>query len=188
MGRKPWTTRPTTSRTMALRISDLKKGKVFDLPPGRIFTLTFSNPAFDKTLMGNGWRSLQLDCTYRIELFHLELVNPQNLRQKIAILRTPCFFGGFRRWFQCPDCGRRVGVVFIGQLDTSVGCRLCLDLAYESARTHDKRISNLIKKGIEAVSNAMTFGTHAQRRVAFTAFWRIENDKSGKLWKHLFRE
>jgi len=50
----------------------------------------------------------------------------------IPIVRTPCYFGGQRPWWLCPQCGERVAVVYLGK---KIGCRTCLDLAYQSDRT-----------------------------------------------------
>lgn len=53
--------------------------------------------------------------------------------QEIRIERTPCRFGGFRPWWVCPRCARRVGVLW----GDSVGfaCRHCQKLNYDSTRT-----------------------------------------------------
>lgn len=56
----------------------------------------------------------------------------------IEIVRTPCHFGGFRRWFLCPfpkeakQCGRRVGKLYLPPGGRYWGCRHCYNLAYES--------------------------------------------------------
>lgn len=60
----------------------------------------------------------------------------QSLDYKIPLVATPCHFGGFRYWFQCPwyvngvCCGRRVGVLHLG--DKYFACRHCNNLTYES--------------------------------------------------------
>lgn len=59
--------------------------------------------------------------------------NPQ-ARETIAVLRTPCHFGGSRPWFVCPGrtCGKRVGVLYVK--DRRLRCRTCQKLAYPSQR------------------------------------------------------
>lgn len=47
---------------------------------------------------------------------------------------TPCNYGGKRAWFIC-RCGRRVGRVFIAR--HGIGCRHCLNLAYNSQNECD---------------------------------------------------
>ena len=49
----------------------------------------------------------------------------------IRLGTTPCTFGGHRRWWSCPVCGRRCGTLY---LTPSPACRQCLNLAYPSSR------------------------------------------------------
>jgi hypothetical protein len=50
------------------------------------------------------------------------------VEQVIRFDRTPCHFGGFREWFLCPGCGRRVAVLYgAGKLFL---CRHCYNLCY----------------------------------------------------------
>jgi len=55
---------------------------------------------------------------------------------QIPLVTTPCYFGGFRYWFQCPwyangvHCQKRVGVLYLG--DKYFACRHCYLLTYES--------------------------------------------------------
>lgn len=59
-----------------------------------------------------------------------------DLDYKIPLVKTPCHFGGFRYWFQCPwyangvYCGRRVGVLYLG--GKYFACRHCYNLTYNS--------------------------------------------------------
>lgn len=59
-----------------------------------------------------------------------------DLDYKIPLITTPCHFGGFRYWFQCPwyangvYCGRRVGVLYLG--GKYFACRHCYNLTYNS--------------------------------------------------------
>ena len=50
----------------------------------------------------------------------------------IAIAWTNCHLGGGRPWMICPECGRRVGVLY--HLFGPYACRRCLKLAYPSNR------------------------------------------------------
>jgi len=42
-------------------------------------------------------------------------------------------FGGKRLWFCCPNCGRRVGIIY-RSIDNRVGCKQCLGLKYRKQR------------------------------------------------------
>ena len=50
----------------------------------------------------------------------------------VRIEWTPCNYGGRRAWWLCPDCGRRVAVLYGGR---RYACRHCHDLTYKSTRT-----------------------------------------------------
>ena len=56
-------------------------------------------------------------------------VNDEPVRQYIRELRTPCHFGGWRSWFACPRCSRRVGVLYL-RGGAGFVCRQCGRVAY----------------------------------------------------------
>lgn len=45
--------------------------------------------------------------------------------------RTPCTYGGTRVWWRCPNCERRVAILYIGK---TPACRHCYRLAYRCER------------------------------------------------------
>lgn len=51
--------------------------------------------------------------------------------QTVGLTKTRCNYGGFRFWFICPGCFRRVAVVY---LSGDVRCRRCHGLVYSSER------------------------------------------------------
>ncbi len=55
----------------------------------------------------------------------------QNMDYKVPLLKTLCHFGGYRYWFQCNYCHRRVGVLYI---NTYARCRRCSRLCYASQK------------------------------------------------------
>lgn len=64
--------------------------------------------------------------------------------QQIELAKTPCHFGQSRRWFLCPSCLRRAGMLFLA--GESFACRRCHNLAYPSQQrltSQDKAISRL---------------------------------------------
>jgi len=56
--------------------------------------------------------------------------------QTILVLWSHCHLGGWRPWFQCPYCKRRVGKLYKALL--SCACRQCCDLRYASQRRGGK--------------------------------------------------
>ena len=62
-------------------------------------------------------------------------------RERIGLTETSCYFGGSRSWLVCPQCGRRVGKVYLptnlyrgGQRVQLWLCRRCWGLTYEQRR------------------------------------------------------
>lgn len=52
----------------------------------------------------------------------------------IELIATETKFNGVRFWFKCPQCERRVGVLFKHPITQAIGCRLCLNLHYRKQR------------------------------------------------------
>src|SRR5438874_8087824 len=52
------------------------------------------------------------------------------VRERITLEWTACYYGGMRPWFCCPHCQRRVGVLCC--LRREVMCRHCCQLPYAS--------------------------------------------------------
>ena len=52
--------------------------------------------------------------------------------QRIWLTWTPCRLGGWRPWFRCGRCDRRVGKLY--STGVALHCRRCLDLWYSSQR------------------------------------------------------
>ena len=64
--------------------------------------------------------------------------------QEIALELARCRFGGWRAWFICPSCRRRVGKVYLpcemyygGRRVARFLCRSCYGLTYEQRRDRD---------------------------------------------------
>jgi hypothetical protein len=53
----------------------------------------------------------------------------QELDYKISLTTTECNFGGLRYWFICPDCNKRVCVLYA---DILFKCRTCLGIVHKS--------------------------------------------------------
>lgn len=72
---------------------------------------------FSYTYTGFGDEKIEMDYTSRL-------------------IKTPCHFGGYRYWFECPllkdgiHCKRRVGVLYLS--GNYFGCRHCHELTYAS--------------------------------------------------------
>ena len=60
----------------------------------------------------------------------IELAFPGRCFIRVPCVYTPCRFGGRRRWFSCPDCGRPCRAVY--RLGDRVSCWICLHLRFAS--------------------------------------------------------
>jgi hypothetical protein len=56
--------------------------------------------------------------------------NPYDSR--IRLITSPCNLRGVRYWFVCPDCGRRVGGLYLAPGERYFRCRKCNNLTYRS--------------------------------------------------------
>ena len=64
---------------------------------------------------------------------------------RIALIKTPCRFGGNRFWFQCPNCWRKVSTLMISS-HSKYACRRCLHLTYGSRqRSYHGRFAPLFR-------------------------------------------
>ena len=52
----------------------------------------------------------------------------------ISLIWTPCNFGGWRVWFVCPKCNKKVAVIYTAK---NIACRHCYDLKYASQSMND---------------------------------------------------
>jgi len=70
---------------------------------------------------------------------------PYDFDRKIKLTTSPCNYGGRRWWFHCPDCGRRVRVIYL-ICDSLFKCRKCCDLRYRSSQRAPNRAINRLKR------------------------------------------
>jgi hypothetical protein len=56
----------------------------------------------------------------------------------IHITSTPCNYGGVRYGFECPNCKRRVGKLYLSGSPGRFACRTCHNLTYASSQDERK--------------------------------------------------
>lgn len=59
--------------------------------------------------------------------------------QTIPLTQTPCTFGGWRYWFLCPSCIRKVGVLYRKPMKRQFLCRDCHKLTYQLTKYRRSR-------------------------------------------------
>ena len=57
----------------------------------------------------------------------------EDVEQVVPITKTPCNFGGYRKWFSCPHCWKRVTSLY--GVEKYFLCRHCYNLTYESSNS-----------------------------------------------------
>ena len=86
------------------------------------------------------------------------------LNQTIQLDYTPCYYGGKRTWFLCPNCGKRCVVLY--GVNRTFLCRKCHGLTYacqnetqykRTWRKVEKLLSNL---GITLSNNCQYYSLH----------------------------
>lgn len=75
-------------------------------------------------------------------------------RQKIDLIRTPCHYGEYRFWFQCPlprnglICGKRLGVLYASR--GIFGCRRCHNFTYQCRKRNTESVFQQYIRAVKA--------------------------------------
>lgn len=59
-------------------------------------------------------------------------VSIRDLTIKLSISKTR--FNGQRYWFSCPNCHRRIRIIYIDPINKKIGCIKCLKIKYYKSR------------------------------------------------------
>lgn len=69
-----------------------------------------------------------------------------SIMQTVYITNTPCYIGGKRDWFLCPDCHKQVGVLYLSEMGY-FACKGCLNLTYQSKnKNYRKKSYDFLKR------------------------------------------
>lgn len=109
------------------------------------------------------------------------------LEQTIFLDRTPCHFGGHRKWFLCTQCRKRVVVIY--EAEGKFLCRHCCDLTYASQRENKldrfMRKARKIRARLGASNNLMAPLLSKPKNMHQKTFDRLraeENHVNNHLW------
>lgn len=78
-----------------------------------------------------------------VQLFYTFTRTGAQFDYRVTLQTTRPHYGGWRWWFTCPRCDRRVRKLYLPPGRTHFGCRHCYDLTYRSCQESDKRLSAL---------------------------------------------
>ena len=89
---------------------------------------------------------------------------------------TACTYGGYRAWFLCPDCGRRVALLYLHGSGRA-SCRTCLNLDYASQREskEDRAIRryNKIRRRLGWKPGLLNGEVNKPRGMHWRTFWLL---------------
>ena len=109
----------------------------------------------------------------------------ENVEQEIEFYRTPCNYGGHRKWFLCFRCWRRVAVLY--GAGKYFWCRHCFDLTYASQQEH--RPDRLMRKA-RKIRNRLGGGDSLidrfpdkPKNLHWKTYWRLreESEQANRL-------
>lgn len=151
MGRNSYSSRRIVEYSYSIRIEDLAEAGCFTRGPctgtgsGRIgykgsedeapiaeysFTITIGPKVSEIAEELGGIRIPAMDSFIALEHDY----KGRHYSGKHYIDRLPVHFGGFRWYFRCGNCGRRVKALYFGW--NKWACRHCCGLVYRSSREH----------------------------------------------------
>ena len=123
-----WNTKAKTESQHRVDIRWLKKQKY--LNPGVSGSMSWSNRGEKTGSIGFSVKENSITLNYRHKPTNGEW---EPIEQVISIDRTPCNYGGYRKWFLCPRCYKRVALLY--GAGRYFFCRHCYKLTYESCNS-----------------------------------------------------
>ena len=120
-----------------------------DLEPGSAGKLSWSCDGEETASAGYRAQDGALELHYTITSEDEERIP---VAITIPVRLTPCRFGGYRSYWQCPRCGRRCEVVVMASHGRWWGCRRCMGLRHASQR--QDRASRLQSRADELYARA----------------------------------
>jgi len=132
-----WNSKTTTESQHSIDIRWLKKQGY--LRPGNVGSLAWSRRGEQTGSIGYWMETDRMVLNYRHRPHGGEW---EDVEQAISFDRTPCNYGGFRTWFRCSRCWRRVALIYgAGKYFL---CRHCYNLTYASQQ--ESRGDRLMRK------------------------------------------
>ena len=98
----------------------------------------------------------------------------ESVEDSIFFTWTSCNYGGWRQWFLCPKCNRRVALVYGGKY---YRCRHCHNLTYASQQENisDRlmRRSRKIRKKMGGGNNLLEPFPSKRQNMHWDTYWRL---------------
>jgi hypothetical protein len=164
-----YSTRDTAGRYRAIDVNWMHRQGY--LRPGRVFFLSWSRGGEPcgsiSGVAEEDWIVLDYQLTERDG-------EPKDMRYSVRLTWTPCNYGGFRPWFECPGCYRRVGKLYGG---ARFLCRHCYGLAYNSQNESawDRALSKCqnIRRRLGGTANMTEPFPDKPKGMHWRTYWRL---------------
>jgi hypothetical protein len=122
-----WNSKATTESRRGIDIRYLKDHGL--LSPGSAGNLSWTRNGTQAGFINFRVEKNRLVLSYRCQCRDSEW---EDVEEVVNFDRTPCHFGGYRKWFLCPGCGRRVVAIYAA--GKYFLCKHCYNLTYVTQR------------------------------------------------------
>lgn len=138
-GRQEYATTPTVGQCEQLDSDGMAGFTESAGLKGKIWWGEKDDPNMVMGVRSEGSSSVAVERPSRLRLvYHAKDANTGEVTNEfdyhVGLDYTECHFGGYRVWFNCPDCSDRVGKLYMTPRGYRFSCRECLGLGYESSR------------------------------------------------------
>jgi hypothetical protein len=114
---------------------------------------------------------------------------------KVALVTTPCNYGGVRYWFICPlsvngrSCNRRVAILYLPPGESYYGCRHCHNLTYRSRKEHSKTVDAILKDGayMDRISDWSKTGPVRSYFLLYKALCKMDDMENSRYRKRTWK-
>lgn len=110
-----------------------------------------------------------------VTFYYLAGAEKRSVRQHVYLATTPCHYGRSRQWFTCPNCGKRVALLYLGK---SVACRHCYRMAYrvqrENANDREIRRVDAIRERLGWEAGFLNGNGCKPKGMHWRTFYRLE--------------
>jgi hypothetical protein len=110
------------SRVLCSKLTSIDSFKIFKSSPSNGFTV----------------QPLEIKAVVNGDSLQITYCNRKQTAYQIPIDKLPCNYGGFRYYFRCPLCAKRMRILYLTSQSAFL-CRMCLNLAYESQQLRPTR-------------------------------------------------
>lgn len=179
-----WDTKDATESQHSIDIRWLKKNNY--LRPGVSGTLSWSRGE-EQT----GWIRYTIEHDRMILHYRYRRGGGewQDIEETVYFDHTPCNYGSSRKWFLCPQCHKRVAVIYgAGKYFL---CRHCYDLTYSSQQENPAdcliRKARKIRKDLGGNDNLTDAFPNKPKHMHWKTYWRLREEathaeNAGWLW------